>query len=98
MKISVLIACYNAAPYVAEAIESVLSQTCPAHELIVIDDGSTDGTADVLAGFSGRIAVLRQTNQGVAAALNAGLAQAAGDAIAFLDADDVWTPGKLALQ
>ena len=98
MKISVLIACYNAEPYVAEAIESVLNQTCPAHELTVIDDGSTDGTAGVLARFAGRISVLRQGNQGVAAALNAGIAHATGDAIAFLDADDLWTPGKLALQ
>jgi glycosyltransferase involved in cell wall biosynthesis len=98
MRISVLIACYNAEAYVAEAIQSVLNQTSPAHEIIVIDDGSTDGTADVLAGFSRRTVVLRQSNQGVAAALNAGITHATGDAIAFLDADDLWTPGKLALQ
>ncbi|HEX4507145.1 MAG TPA: glycosyltransferase family A protein [Alphaproteobacteria bacterium] len=98
MKISVLIACYNAEAYVAEAIRSVLNQTAPAHEVIVIDDGSTDGTADVLADFAGRIRVLSQSNHGVAAALNAGLANATGEAIAFLDADDMWTHGKLALQ
>jgi glycosyltransferase involved in cell wall biosynthesis len=82
---------------VAEAIESVLEQSVPAHEIIVIDDGSTDNTPAVLAAFDDRICVIRQQNQGVGAARNAGIREATGDWIAFLDSDDIWRPHRLAI-
>jgi len=76
----------------------VLSQTLAPDEVVVVDDGSTDATAEVLAGFGGRIAVVRQENQGVAAARNTGVARTSGQLLAFLDADDEWMPGKLEKQ
>jgi glycosyltransferase involved in cell wall biosynthesis len=79
-------------------VESALAQTHAPVEVIVLDDGSTDDTADVLAPFAGRVAVTRQPNRGVAAARNAGAARAAGDVLAFLDADDEWRPRKLESQ
>lgn len=96
MKVSVVIPTYNAAAFVVEAVLSVLAQTCPPHEIIVVDDGSTDDTAGRLKGLP--ITVIHQANAGVAMARNAGVAAATGDAIAFLDADDVWHPRKLELQ
>jgi glycosyltransferase involved in cell wall biosynthesis len=96
MKVSVVIPTYNAADFVVEAVESVLAQSLPAHEIIVVDDGSTDDTAERLKDLP--IRLLRQANAGVAMARNAGVAAATGDAIAFLDADDVWHPRKLELQ
>lgn len=96
--ISVIIPTYNHARFLAQAIESALAQTLPPVELIVVDDGSTDETAQVLARYAGRIRVIRQQNSGVAAARNAGAALAAGDYLAFLDADDVWLPRKLERQ
>jgi glycosyltransferase involved in cell wall biosynthesis len=98
MKISVVIPCYNAAAYVGEAVRSVLTQTLPPHEVIVIDDGSTDASATVLSEFGSSVTLVRQTNQGVAAAVNLGVSKARGEAIAFLDADDVWLPDKLERQ
>jgi glycosyltransferase involved in cell wall biosynthesis len=97
MRITVLIATYNRADLVGEAVESVLAQTRPADEIIVIDDGSTDGTAARLAAFEGRIRVIAKANGGVSSARNAGLAAATGDWVTFLDDDDVWTPGRLAI-
>lgn len=97
-RVSVVIPTYQAARFVGDAIESVLSQTLPADEIIVVDDGSTDSTQDVLAAFGGRIRVIRQANSGVAAARNRGAAAAGSDHLAFLDADDTWLPGKLARQ
>lgn len=96
--VSVVIPSYNYARYVAEAIDSVLAQTRPPLEIIVVDDGSTDATAEVLATFGDRIRVLRQQNQGVSVARNRGVAEARGEYIAFMDADDVWKPRKLELQ
>ena len=98
MRISTFIAVYNAERYVASAIESVLAQTLPAHEVIVVDDGSTDGTGEVLRRFGSKIRCLSQQNSGPARALNAAMAVSAGDAFAFLDCDDLWTPEKLEIQ
>lgn len=89
---------HNAAPFVALAVESVLAQRGCTLELIVVDDGSTDDGAAALAPYGDRITLIRQDNQGVGAARNAGLRLARGEFIAFLDADDVWLPGKLAAQ
>lgn len=96
--VSVIMPAYNARPYIAEAINSVLEQDYPHVELIVIDDGSRDGTAECAESFGERVKVIRQANAGVAAARNKGLAEARGELIAFLDADDVWLPGKLKAQ
>jgi glycosyltransferase involved in cell wall biosynthesis len=79
-------------------VESVLAQSVVPGEIIVVDDGSRDDTVERLAPYEGRVRFLRQENQGVAAARNTGLAQASGDFIAFLDADDAWHPQKLERQ
>jgi glycosyltransferase involved in cell wall biosynthesis len=96
--VSVIIPTYNCAPYVAAAVESALAQTYRPLEVIVVDDGSTDGTAAVLRPYAGRIVALRQANGGAAAARNAGIGRARGEVLAFLDADDLWLPGKLERQ
>jgi glycosyltransferase involved in cell wall biosynthesis len=96
--ISVVIPAFNCELYVGEAIESVLAQTLPAHEIIVIDDGSTDGTMNVLRGFGARLRVIAQQNQGPSVARNRGAALATGAWLAFLDADDSWLPWKLQRQ
>lgn len=93
--ISVVIPVYNGAGTIARAIESVLAQTYQAHELIVVDDGSTDDTAAVVADFGARVRYIRQPNSGVSAARNAGAAAATGDWLAFLDADDWYYPDRL---
>jgi glycosyltransferase involved in cell wall biosynthesis len=95
--VSVMIGAYNAAPYLGEAIESVLAQDYAPFELIVVDDGSTDGTGDVARSFAG-VQVITQENGGNGAARNTAIAAASGDLYAFLDADDRFTPGKLSLQ
>lgn len=97
-RISVVIPAYNAAKWVAEAIESVLAQTVPPHEIIAVDDGSTDDTSEVLAKYGDRVCIVRQENQGVAAARNHAARVSSGDWIAYLDADDVWHPRKLEMQ
>ena len=96
--ISVVIPTYNYALYLPEAIDSVLAQTYAPLEIIVVDDGSTDDTPRVLAAYGDKVRVIRQDNQGVAAARNAGLAAARGEYVALLDSDDVWLPRKLELQ
>ena len=97
MRVSTIIPAFNCARYLPHAIQSVLAQSSPVHELIVVDDGSTDDTAAVVRGFPS-VVYVRTPNQGAAAARNTGLARATGDAFAFLDADDAWYPGKLELQ
>ena len=97
-RISVLIPAYNAAAYVAEAIGSVLAQTLPPAEIIVLDDGSTDTTHDVLRGFGARIRLLGPQRRGFVGARNHLLTQAGCDWIAFHDADDIWLPQKLERQ
>lgn len=98
MRVSVLLPCWNAERYVGEAIGSILAQEPAPAEVIAVDDGSTDGTAAILAGFVPRVKLLRQSNSGLSAALNRAAQDASGEAIAFLDADDLWLPGKLAVQ
>ena len=97
-KVSVIIPTYQHAHFVAEAIESVLAQTYPDYEIIVVDDGSTDDTVEVLSRFGERITVIHQPNRGVSAARNTGIRASKGEHIAFLDADDVWMPDKLEKQ
>jgi glycosyltransferase involved in cell wall biosynthesis len=89
-------AAYQAAASIADCVESALAQTLPAHEIVVVDDGSTDGTADRLAQYRGRIVYIRQENRGLPAALNAGVRAASGDFVAILDADDAYEPERLA--
>lgn len=93
--ISVVIPTYNYGRFIREAIDSALSQTYPPLEVIVVDDGSTDDTPQVLASYGDRIRAIRQENQGVGAARNAGIAAARGEYIAFLDSDDILKPTKL---
>ena len=99
--ISVVMPCYNAAPYVEEAIECVLRQSYLNVELVVVNDGSTDGSEVILERFAmahpDRIVVLHQINSGPYAARNHGLAHAHGNFVAFLDADDTWHPDALRL-
>ena len=96
--ISVVIPTFNAGPYVAEAIESALAQTDPCFEIVVVDDGSSDGTLDVVRRYEARVRILAQENKGAAVARNNGIAHARGHYIAFLDADDLWLRDKLVRQ
>lgn len=98
MRISTIIPAYNAGRYIAAALDSVLSQTRPPDEIIVVDDGSTDETAGVLQAYASQIRMMRQDHGGAARALNLALAAATGDTLAFLDADDLWLPEKLRVQ
>lgn len=95
-RISVVIPAYNASAHVAATLRSVVAQSAPPAEIIVVDDGSTDDTAAIARAFGVR--VMSQGNRGLSAARNAGTRAATGDYIAYLDADDLWTPDKLAVQ
>lgn len=98
-KVSVIIPAYNALRFLPATIASVLAQTFQDFEVVVVDDGSADGTATWVRGHSDpRIHLVEQSNQGAAVARNAGIANATGEYIAFLDADDLWEPTKLAQQ
>ncbi len=96
--ISVIIPCFNAARYINEAIDSVLKQTVLPIEIIVVDDGSTDESANIAKSIDKHVKVLQQHNQGESVARNRGIKEASGDWVAFLDADDIWKPGKLEAQ
>jgi glycosyltransferase involved in cell wall biosynthesis len=98
-KVSVIIPTYNRLPMVKEAVDSVLMQDLEDLELIVVDDGSTDGTAEEIDRFGGRVKLLRQAeNRGVSAARNNGILHSKGKYVAFLDSDDLWVKGKLRSQ
>ncbi|MGO8754175.1 MAG: glycosyltransferase family 2 protein [Gallionellaceae bacterium] len=92
---SIVIPAYNAAETLACALDSVLAQTWLPHEVIVVDDGSSDNTEEVVAAYGDRVTYLRQKNAGPSAARNLGVETASGDWIAFLDADDWYYPGRL---
>lgn len=97
-KTSVVIPTYNYGRFIGEALRSVFAQTLSPVEVIVVDDGSTDETAEAVAEFGERVRYIRQENAGVCAARNRGVAESSGDLIAFLDADDIWEPTKLEKQ
>lgn len=92
---SVVIPAFDAAATIAEAIDSVLAQTHPAAEIVVCDDGSTDGTADLLSRYGDAITVIRQENRGVGAARNTAIAAASSEFVVNLDADDLFLPNRL---
>jgi glycosyltransferase involved in cell wall biosynthesis len=96
--ISIIIPAYNAERYLRASVDTALAQTYEPKEVVVVDDGSTDGTGRILAEYGDRIRVITQGNGGSSAACNAGVAAARGRWVAFLDADDEWLPNKLALQ
>jgi glycosyltransferase involved in cell wall biosynthesis len=98
VKVSVIIPTYNAAQFVTAAIDSVLAQTFQDVEILVVDDGSTDDTKNTLAKYGDRIEYLYKQNGGVAKARNYAIERAQGEYVAFLDADDLWLPEKLAKQ
>ena len=104
-RVSVIIIVYNGETYLAEAIDSVLAQTWPDYELLVVDDGSHDGSRELTQSYVDahpeRVRLLRHpggVNRGMSATRNLGLTHAKGELVAFLDADDIWAPGKLAEQ
>ncbi len=96
--ISCIVPVFNGERYLAEALDSILAQTWRPLEVIVVDDGSTDGSAAVAAGYGAEVSYLYQANAGPSAARNLGMDVARGDFIAFLDADDLWHKEKLARQ
>src|SRR5271168_3387703 len=95
--VSALIDTYNQEEFIEEAIKSVLEQDFPASEteIVVVDDGSTDRTAEIVRKFAPRVRLLSKVNGGQASAFNAGIPEARGEIVAFLDGDDWWAPGKL---
>jgi glycosyltransferase involved in cell wall biosynthesis len=96
--VSAVIPAYNARPFIGDAIRSVLDQPDPVN-LIVVDDGSTDGTSDEVASFGNDVHLIRfERNRGLPSALNSGVENARGDVIGFLDADDLWSPGRIGAE
>jgi glycosyltransferase involved in cell wall biosynthesis len=98
VSISVVIAAYNASPFIADTLASVLAQTIPINEILVVDDGSADETAEIAQAFGPPVRVIRTARSNQATARNVGIQQASSEWIAFVDADDLWEPNKLARQ
>jgi len=96
--ISVVIPCYNGAKFLRDTLASVLAQTHPVLEVIVIDDGSTDDSAEIAASYGPPVRVIRQPNRGESVARNRGVRESRGEWIAFLDADDIWLPNRIEAQ
>jgi glycosyltransferase involved in cell wall biosynthesis len=96
--VSVIIPAYNAAATLPETLASVLAQRAVDLDVVVVDDGSTDGTGEVAAQLGAPVRVIRQENAGVGAARNRGVDVARGRWVAFIDSDDLWEPDKLRLQ
>ncbi len=98
-RVSAIVTAYNGASFVADAIESILAQTRPVDEIAVVDDGSTDNTAEIVESYRPfGVRCIRQENRGIPRARNRGISETTGDLIAFLDCDDTWLPDKNALQ
>lgn len=97
-RVSVVVPCYNGEAYLERTLQSALDQTLPPREVIVVDDGSTDGSATVAQRFGSLVKVIRQENAGESRARNVGIEASSGDWVALLDADDVWEPTKLERQ
>jgi len=98
MKISIIITLYNLESYIEEAVRSALNQTYPNTEIIVVNDGSTDNSLDILKTFGNKIKVITQENGGLGKAMNTGIKAASGEMLAFLDGDDIMAPDRLSLQ
>lgn len=98
MTVSVIVPVYNQAPFLDRCLRSVLAQTRTPDEILVVDDGSTDGSRAIMAGYGDRVVLLEQRNQGPAVARNLAFHRSTGSVIAFLDADDWWEPEKLERQ
>src|SRR5258707_1975884 len=98
-RVSAIVTAYNGAAYVADAIESILAQTRPVDEIVVVDDGSTDNTAEIVESYRAfGVRCIRQENRGLPGARNRGVRETTGDLVAFLDCDDTWLPDKNDLQ
>ena len=98
MLVSVVIPSFNNGAYVGQAVESVLSQGYEDLEIIVVDDGSTDNTREVLTAYQDSVSYIYQDNSGAPVARNTGISAAKGEYIAFLDSDDTWEPGSLSTR
>jgi glycosyltransferase involved in cell wall biosynthesis len=94
--VSVVVPVFNTERFVRDAIQSALGQEHATVEIIAVDDGSTDASRDIVASFGDHVLALAQAHAGIGAARNAGVARATGEFLAFLDADDLWTPARLA--
>src|SRR2546429_9532950 len=95
-RVSIIVNNYNYASFVGQAIDSALAQTYPNTEVVVVDDGSTDGSAKVIAGYGDRVIAVMKSNGGQGSAYSAGFERSSGDVVCFLDADDVLYPEAIA--
>ena len=98
MKVSVIVPTFNCAATIRETLDSILGQSRPAEEILVMDDGSTDETMAILKGYGSNIRTFRQSNAGPSRARGALIEVARGDLIAFVDSDDIWHPDYLRAQ
>lgn len=96
--VSVVIPAHNSAAWIRETLDSILTQTCPVLEILVVDDGSTDNIVDILRWYHEPVKYVYQGHRGVSSARNSGIRMAKGDFVAFIDADDFWHPGKIKAQ